>query len=108
METYNQKGYSMKAVYVKRRVFVALFILISGIFGFRIVNTVAEWLARPTFTCQATEVALGHQTIWSIADQYCSGHVTDAASQIMKDNHIKSKDLRILLPTTIIVIKGGK
>jgi hypothetical protein len=107
MYTNNKKGYSMKAVYIKRRVLVALFLLISGVIGLRIVSITTTWLSKPTFTCQAAEVRLGYQMIWDIADNNCSGNITDAAKQIMEDNYIKGNDLRVLLPSTIIVIKGG-
>ena len=64
-------------------------------------------LTAPTFTCTPAEVRLGHQMVWNVADIYCSGNITDAARYIMKTNNIEGKDLRHLLPSTIIVIKGG-
>lgn len=92
--------------YTKRRIMVALIITLISITGFFTVKAVANTLSAPTFTCQPAEVRLGHQMIWNIADINCSGNITDAARYIMKTNNIEGKDLRHLLPSTIIVIKA--
>jgi hypothetical protein len=93
--------------YTKRRIMVALIITLISTASFFAVKAVGNELSQPTFTCQPASIQLGHQMIWNIADTYCSGHITDAAVSIMKDNNIEGKDLRQLLPSTIIVIKGG-
>lgn len=71
------------------------------------VKAVENELSQPTYTCQTASIQLGHQMIWNIARNNCKGHITDAARYIMKTNNIEGKDLRHLLPSTIIVIKGG-
>jgi hypothetical protein len=93
--------------YTKRRIMVALIITLISTASFFTVKAVGNVLSEPTFTCIPGEVRLGHQMLWNIADTYCSGHITDAAMYIMKTNNIEGKDLRQLLPSTIIVIKGG-
>lgn len=100
----NRKGTLMKSIYIKRRIAVVLIpvALILAIIG---MGKVAN---QPAFTCQTTTVEVGHQMIWNIADKYCSGDITLAAKQIMKDNGIKGEDLRTLSPITIISIKGDK
>jgi hypothetical protein len=93
--------------YTKRRIMVALIITFISTASFFAVKAVGNFLSAPTFTCIPGEVRLGHQMIWNIARDNCKGHITDAAKSIMKDNNIEGKDLRHLLPSTIIVIKGG-
>jgi hypothetical protein len=93
--------------YTKRRIMVALIITLISIASSLAIKAVGNALSTPTFTCMPAEVRLGHQMIWNIADNNCEGHITDAAVSIMKDNNIEGKDLRQLLPSTIIVIKGG-
>lgn len=103
----NRKETSMKSVYIQRRIMVIVAMVLMITAGVFTVRTVENFLSEPSFTCQPAEVQLGHQKIWNIADQYCSGNITDATSKIMEDNYINSRNLRILIPTTIIVIKGG-
>ncbi len=97
----------MKNTYTKRRIMVALAIVLIPLAGFFTAKAIKNTLSAPTFTCMPGEVQVGHQMIWNIADIYCSGNITDAAKYIMKTNNIEGKDLRQLLPSTIIVIKGG-
>ena len=92
--------------YTKRRVMVALIIALISTASFFTVNAIKNTLSAPTFTCIPAEVRLGHQMIWNIADINCSGNITDAARYIMETNNIEGKDLRHLLPSTIIVIKA--
>lgn len=104
---HNKKGNNMRSIYIQRRIMVILAMVLIPAAGFFTVKAMGNYVAKPTFTCQPADVRLGHQMIWNIADQHCSGNITDATKQIMEDNGIKGKDLRGLLPSTIIVIKGG-
>jgi len=97
----------MRKIYRQRRIMVIVTMVLSLSATFFAVKTVGNVLSTPTFTCIPGEVRLGHQMLWNVADTYCSGNITDAAVSIMKDNNIEGKDLRQLLPSTIIVIKGG-
>jgi hypothetical protein len=106
-EKAQQKEKKMRATFIKRRIMVALAMVLVPITGFFTAKAMESYFGQPTFICQPAEVRLGHQMIWNVADTYCSGHITDAAVSIMKDNNIEGKDLRDLLPSTIIVIKGG-
>lgn len=102
-------------IYIKRRIAVLVIpmILALAIWSgptkapINVFTKAYAVLTAPTFTCTPAEVRLGHQMVWNVADIYCSGNITDAARHIMKTNNIEGKDLRHLLPSTIIVIKGG-
>lgn len=101
--TNQQERNSMKAVYIRRRIAVAVLLIALAVQAFALFKLVS----KPAFECKPAEVRLGHQMIWNIADQYCSGDITLAAKKIMEDNNIEGKDLRGLLPSTVIIIKGG-
>lgn len=92
--------------YTQRRIMVALAIVLIPLAGFFTAKAIKNTLSAPTFTCQPASIQLGHQMIWNIADINCSGNITDAARYIMKTNNIEGKDLRHLLPSTIIIIKA--
>lgn len=102
-------------VYIKRRIAVLVIpmILALAIWSgptkapINVFTKAYAALTAPTFTCTPAKVRLGHQMVWNIARDNCKGHITDAAKYIMKTNNIEGKDLRHLLPSTIIVIKGG-
>ena len=103
--TNQQKGRNMRAIYIKRRIMVAVapFLIVAGLVG------MAKFLGQPTFTCTAAEVTLVKgDKIWNIADRFCEGNITDAAGKIMDDNGIEGKDLDSLRPGTIIIIKEEK
>lgn len=100
----NRKDNPMRITYIKRRIAVVTIIIALAVQAFAMFKV----MSQPEFTCQSTEVQVGHQMIWNIADKYCSGDITLAAKQIMKDNGITGEDLRTLSPSTIISIKGGK
>jgi hypothetical protein len=104
---HNKKGNNMRSIYIQRRIMVALAIVLIVAAGFFTAKAVENYVAKPTFTCQPAEVRLGHQILWNVADIYCSGNITDAAMYIMEENNIEGEDLNYLLPSTIIVIKGG-
>ena len=97
----------MRKIYRQRRIMVIVTMVLSLSATFFAVKAVGNELSQPTFTCQPASIQLGHQMIWNVARNNCKGHITDAAVSIMKDNNIEGKDLRQLLPSTIIVIKGG-
>ena len=104
---HNRKDHPMRKIYIQRRIMVVFAMVLIMALGFFTAKAMENYLAKPTFTCTPAEVQLGHQMIWNIADNNCSGNITDAARYIMKTNNIEGKDLRHLLPSTIIVIKGG-
>ena len=104
---HNRKDHPMRKIYIQRRIMVALAMVLIMASGFFTAKAMENYFAKPTFTCKPASIQLGHQMIWDIADINCSGHITDAARYIMKTNNIEGKDLRHLLPSTIIVIKGG-
>ena len=104
---HNRKDHPMRKIYIQRRIMVALAIVLFPVSGFFTAKAMESYFGQPTFICQPAEVRLGHQMIWNIARNNCKGHITDAAVYIMKTNGIEGKDLRHLLPSTIIVIKGG-
>ncbi len=102
--TNQQKGRNMRAIYVRRRIMVAIapFLIVGALVA------VAKFVSQPTFTCTAAEITLVKgDKIWSIADRFCEGNITDAAGKIMDDNGIEGKDLDSLRPGTIIIIKEG-
>lgn len=103
MEKHTKKGNNMRALYIKRRIAVIAAVILFAISG----NGMIKMINKPTFNCRPGSTVLGHRTIWTVADQYCSGNITDAAKQIMKDNEIQGKDLTSLRPAMVIVIKGG-
>ena len=104
---HNKKGNTMRSIYIQRRIMVVLIMVFALVSTFFAVKAVENVMSKPTFICTPTDVLLGHQMIWNIADNNCSGNITDAAKYIMETNNIEGKDLRQLLPSTIIVIKGG-
>lgn len=102
--TNQQKGRNMRAIYIKRRIAVIVIpiIAIAAFVG------VTKFVSQPTFSCNAAEITLVKgDKIWNLADQHCSGNITDAAGKIMDDNGIEGKDLDSLRPGTIIIIKKG-
>ena len=86
---------------------VVLAMVLLPLTGFFTAKAIENYFGKPTFVCKPAVLPLGDQILWNVADTYCSGHITDAAVYIMKTNNIEGKDLRQLLPSTIIVIKGG-
>jgi hypothetical protein len=112
---HNKKGNNMRSIYIKRRIAVLVIPMVLALAVWsgptkapiNVFAKVYAVLTEPTFVCEEAEVLLEDQMLWDIADKYCSGNITDANNYIMKNNGIKGKDLRDLLPSTIIVIKGG-
>ena len=104
---HNRKDHPMRKIYIQRRIMVSLAMVFIPVTGFFTAKAMENYFGQPTFICISADVRLGHQMIWNIADRYCTGNITDANNYIMKNNGIKGKDLRDLLPSTIIVIKGG-
>jgi hypothetical protein len=62
-------------------------------------------ITAPSFECSAGEEVRGKRAIWTIADKYCDGNISDATRYIMDLNNIKSKDLGVLPYGLIITIK---
>lgn len=100
----------MRATFIRRRIVVAIAFAIMSWGTVNAGQAIIGFLGQPTFTCSPVKVTLVKgDKIWNIADKFCDGNITDAASQIMDDNGIKGKDLDSLQPGTIIIIKkGGK
>jgi hypothetical protein len=86
---------------------VALAMILIIAAGFFTAKAMDNYFSKATFTCLPGQVIRGNNTLWNIADIYCSGNITDAAMYIMEENNIEGEDLNYLLPSTIIVIKGG-
>lgn len=104
---HNKKGNNMRSIYIQRRIMVVLAMVLLPLAGFFTAKAMENYFGKPTFVCKPAVLPLGDQILWNVADIYCSGNITDAAVSIMKDNNIKGEDLNYLLPSTIIVIKGG-
>jgi hypothetical protein len=69
MYTHNKKGYGMKAVYIRRRVVVALLLVAIGYFA---VNETVDLMKEDDAFCIVPEVKVNHNdTIWDIVETYC-------------------------------------
>ena len=117
MRTSNQqKGYSMKSVYIKRRIAVVVIpmLLALAIWSGPVkapINVFVKaynTLTAPTFECSAGEEVRGKRPIWNITKKYCKGNLSDATKWVMDTNGIKSKDLSVLPYGLIITIKEKK
>jgi len=114
--TNQQKGCDMRNVYIRRRITVvvipllAALVLWSGVTKPPVNVFVKTWniITAPTFECSAGEEVRGKRAIWTIAEKYCDGNISDATKYIMDSNNIKSKDLGILPYGLIITIKEKK
>ena len=104
---HNKKGNNMRSIYIQRRIMVVLAMVLLPVAGFFTAKAMENHFGKPTFVCKPAVVTLGDRILWNVADTYCSGNITDAAMDIMQTNNIEGKDLNDLLPSTIIVIKGG-
>lgn len=104
---HNRKDHPMRKIYIQRRIMVVLAIVLFPVSGFFTAKAMESYFGQPTFICQPAKVIRNYQSMWNIADKYCSGNISDATHYVMKTNGIKSKDLMSLRPSMTIVIKGG-
>lgn len=113
----NKKGHmDMKCVYIKRRIMVLVITMLTalvlwgGVTKAPVNVFVKAWtnITAPSFECSAGEEVRGKRPIWTIADKYCNGNISDATKYIMDLNNIKSKDLGVLPYGLIITIKEKK
>lgn len=69
MNTHNKKGYSMKAVYIRRRVIIALCLV--GI-GYLAVDKTARLMKEDDAFCVVPQVKVNpNDTLWDIVRTYC-------------------------------------
>jgi LysM repeat protein len=69
MYTHNKKGYSMKAVYVRRRVVVALLLIAMGYLA---VDKTASLVKEDDAFCIVPQVKVNpNDTLWGIVRTHC-------------------------------------